>query len=86
MNKCNLAIASRQVPNFAIFIPLGLAMPPLGPLQKHVIFIFQAKCKFQEVFNQVATYLTLRETEYFGLAFIKGLCFIVGLDKQYLSV
>lgn len=32
----------------------------------------QVKAKFQDVFNQVATHLTLRETEYFGLAFKKG--------------
>ena len=58
---------------FCNFHTPGLGHATFGVLQKHVIFIFQAKCKFQEVFNQVATYLTLRETEYFGLAFIKGL-------------
>jgi len=31
------------------------------------------KSKFQDVFNQVATHLNLRETEYFGLAQKKGM-------------
>uniref|UniRef100_A0A2C9KW49 FERM domain-containing protein n=1 Tax=Biomphalaria glabrata TaxID=6526 RepID=A0A2C9KW49_BIOGL len=35
---------------------------------QHVVYV-DVKSKFQEVFNQVAVHLSLRETEYFGLAF-----------------
>ncbi|XP_053395461.1 protein expanded-like [Mercenaria mercenaria] len=38
--------------------------------EEYVCYV-DVKSKFQDVFNQVATYLTLRETEYFGLAFKK---------------
>ncbi|KAK3600905.1 hypothetical protein CHS0354_013282 [Potamilus streckersoni] len=45
-------------------------------LNKEEYFVYvDVKAKFQEVFNQVATHLTLRETEYFGLALKK--------DKEY---
>ncbi|XP_059169810.1 protein expanded-like isoform X2 [Physella acuta] len=37
---------------------------------QHVVHV-DVKSKFQEVFNQVAGHLSLRETEYFGLAFKK---------------
>lgn len=37
---------------------------------QHVVFV-DVKSKFQEVFNQIAGHLSLRETEYFGLAFKK---------------
>ncbi|XP_050404239.1 uncharacterized protein LOC126820377 [Patella vulgata] len=41
------------------------------------------KSKFQEVFNQVATHLNLREVEYFGLAFKKENEFqFVALDEK----
>lgn len=36
------------------------------------ILIFQVKSKFLDVFNQITSYLNLRETEYFGLAQKKG--------------
>lgn len=39
---------------------------------QHVVHV-DVKSKFQEVFNQVAGHLSLRETEYFGLAFKKGI-------------
>ncbi|KAH9492923.1 FERM domain-containing protein 6 [Bulinus truncatus] len=35
---------------------------------QHIVHV-DVKSKFQEVFNQVAVHLSLRETEYFGLAF-----------------
>lgn len=39
---------------------------------QHVVYV-DVKSKFQEVFNQVAVHLSLRETEYFGLAFKRGI-------------
>lgn len=41
-------------------------------LMIHFFVIFQAKSKFQDVFNQISTQLNLRENEYFGLAQKKG--------------
>lgn len=38
--------------------------------EQYIVYV-DVKSKFQDVFNQVANYLTLRETEYFGLAFMK---------------
>ena len=37
-----------------------------------IFFFFQAKGKLYEVFNQVSAHLNLRETEYFGLALVRG--------------
>ncbi|KAH3847905.1 protein expanded-like [Dreissena polymorpha] len=38
--------------------------------EEYICYV-DVKSKFQDVFNQVTTHLTLRETEYFGLAFKK---------------